>query len=425
MNATATILTPTIRTLTAGPHTLYVRGKDVIDNWGALSTLIFTVTVDSIGPTTSGLALTPNVANGSGDVTIQAAASDAATGNNNVTEAEYRIDGGPPQPMALVNPLAPANNLSATLLAATIAGLSDGNHTIDVRARDAAGNWGASVSATLTVDKTGPTTSAATAAPSTANNTTILQASANDAATGNSNITQAEYFVDAAGANGTGTAMTLLGAAGPTRNVSVTVSVAALSEGSHALFAHARDAAGNWGATTSVVVLVDKTGPTVSGLTVTPNVASGGNIALTGNATDALTNISAAEWFTNPATAIGSGNPVSPTDGSFNSLTEALTRTINVAAWASGTYSIYVRARDVAGNWGVSQSVTVSVATVDLIYANGFESGNFTGWSSTNGSSGGSPSIAVTSGSAASGHVQDGRHIWHQHRVCARQHASE
>ena len=54
--------------------------------------------VDNVGPTTSNLILTPNPSNGSVSVNLSFTASDSASGNSNVTAAEYWIDSGAPIP---------------------------------------------------------------------------------------------------------------------------------------------------------------------------------------------------------------------------------------------------------------------------------------------------------------------------------------
>ena len=74
----------------------------------------------------------------------------------------------------------------------------------------------------------------------------------------------AEYFVDAIGADGTGTAMT--GPFGsPTASVSATLStaqLATLSSGNHTIYVHGQDANG-WGAVASAVfVLIHSLGRT-------------------------------------------------------------------------------------------------------------------------------------------------------------------
>jgi hypothetical protein len=73
---------------------------------------------------------------------------------------------------------------------------------------------------------------------------------------------------------------------------------------------------------------------------------------------------------------------MSAADGAFNSPTENLTASVNVSAWANGSsHTLFVRARDAAGNWSAAGSVVV-VKSSDQIFADGFESGNFSAWSS-------------------------------------------
>ncbi len=71
-----------------------------------------------------------------------------------MTAAEYFIDpvgvpaNGTGTAMA-VGPAAPTVSLTATIPAATVNGLSNGNHTVSVRSRDSLGNWGSLASVTL------------------------------------------------------------------------------------------------------------------------------------------------------------------------------------------------------------------------------------------------------------------------------------
>ena len=57
------------------------------------------------------------------------------------------------------------------------------------------------------LDTTGPTTSALLVTPSNTNAAPTVTANASDLSTGNHNVTAAEYFIDSAGADGTGTTM--------------------------------------------------------------------------------------------------------------------------------------------------------------------------------------------------------------------------
>ena len=77
----------------------------------------------------------------------------------------------------------PTESGYADIPLASISGLSDGDHTIYVRAKDSSGNWGdpmaVGASTTLTVDKTGPTFGPITLTPpdtprATGNNATDI-----------------------------------------------------------------------------------------------------------------------------------------------------------------------------------------------------------------------------------------------------------
>jgi hypothetical protein len=71
-------------------------------------------------------------------------------------------------------------------------------------------------------------------------------------------------------------------------------------------------------------------------------------------------------------------------DGVFNGPTEALTSTINVSSWTPGDHILSVRARDAAGKWSSPVTTTLKVA-FDAIFADSFESGNFSAWSASTG----------------------------------------
>src|SRR5438067_9018202 len=95
-------------------------------------------------------------------------------------------------------------NVRKALTAAQFNALSDGTHTIFVHGKDQAGNWGATQSVTFVKDTVGPVTSNTAVAPTPTNSAPTVTATETDATT---SVTAAEFFIDAAGADGTGTAM--------------------------------------------------------------------------------------------------------------------------------------------------------------------------------------------------------------------------
>jgi hypothetical protein len=72
------------------------------------------------------------------------------------------------------------------------------------------------------------------------------------------------------------------------------------------------------------------------------------------------------------------------TDGNFNSTTENVRRTVNVGSFAfNSTHTLCVRGKDAVGNWGAA--VCTSLVVDDIVFANSFEAGNTSAWSSTTG----------------------------------------
>lgn len=346
----------------SGNHTVFVHGQDTLGNWGPFVST--TISADTVGPTTSGLGLAPNPTNGLVDVALTGTADDRATGGSAITEAEYQIDGGAAVPMTVSPAGAKLAGLSATIPAAAVGALSNGNHTVSVRSRDSAGFWGSPVTATLTVNKTsGPVTSSVNAAPNPNNGTVALSATQPvvrvtatvSCATTCLNVGGAEGFIDTVGANGSGFPFLPTDGAwgGQTESVYADIplsTIAALADGSHPIHVHGKEAVGVWGATSSTPLVVDKTVPTVAVTPAVTTVAAGSNVTLNVAAADgAGTGVTGGQyWVDGTATP-----PASPTPFSGAS--------IGISGLAAGTHTVYVRVRDAATNWSAVSSVTVYV----------------------------------------------------------------
>lgn len=242
--------------LTAGPHTIYVHGKDAA-NWGPVSSVI--VTNDNVGPLTTSLTLSPNPSNGSKDVSLRATGDDRATGGSNIAGGEYTLDGGTPVPVT-PNVDAPVAALDTTI-APPVAGLAEGVHAVSVSSQDSAGNWGTPAAIDLLVDQTGPTTGTITANNSANQQAIQFKATINDPLSSGvqSNLVGGEGFIDTVGALGTGFPLlpndgvwneTSEGALG---NVPFNT-LAILPDGPHTIYLRGRDASGNWGTTNSIIV---------------------------------------------------------------------------------------------------------------------------------------------------------------------------
>jgi FtsP/CotA-like multicopper oxidase with cupredoxin domain len=149
----------TINGLATGAHTLYVHGKDTSGNWGTFATV--TLIIDKVGPVVSALAAVPNPTNTGASSNISFALSGTAadpvvpgTGAGlAVTAAEwfYGADPGVGNGTPMTGVFGtPTVNISATVNFVTL-GWTAGNHTLLVRAKDTAGNWGTPASIVVNV----------------------------------------------------------------------------------------------------------------------------------------------------------------------------------------------------------------------------------------------------------------------------------
>jgi uncharacterized repeat protein (TIGR01451 family) len=378
--ATATIPAATVALLSSGNHTIYVHGLDdaTVPNWGSFN--FVTLNVDKTGPVVSGPALTPNPTTGAA-VAIHATGSDATTGGQNVTAAEYTIDGGAAVAMA-VNVASSTVSLDATISAATIGGLVGPTHAVAIRAMDSLGNWGSPVSITLTKQVAGPVM---TASPTTLYSNGVIGFSSTTLAvrvtgtvidSGSSVITGAEGFIDSATpTNGTGFAFFPTDGAWNQTSEAVyadipLTTVNALAAGNHILHLHGKNALGLWGpATTNVTLVVDKTVPVVLNpltASITPaSPAASTSVALAAAGTDNV-GVSRAEWFTGTDPGRGAATAM-VLGGTPTAYTAAAT--INVSTWASGNYTLSVRARDLAQNWSAIRTIQVTVIRGSLYFS--------------------------------------------------------
>jgi len=92
-----------------------------------------------------------------------------------------------------------------------------------------------------------------------------LTADVSDSTTGNSDIAAAEYFVGTVGADGSGTAMSASDGSfdSSTEGVTAGIDVSGWAVGQYTLYVNGKDAAGNWGATESVVLDVTEAPSTI------------------------------------------------------------------------------------------------------------------------------------------------------------------
>jgi hypothetical protein len=241
-----------------------VRAQDQVGNWGPVSSGQFTLA--STGAVTTNLSVSPSPTNGSRDVTLTATGDDSAIGGT-VDAAEYYVGStsGTPHPMT-IGAVSTVTSETATIPQATVLNLAEGSQTISVRTHDSAGLWGPFATVTLGVDRTGPGTSGTVVTPATTDGTvgdpvdpTSLKVHASfidplaPVTTGiSSPVAAAEGFLDSAGTNGSGFVFVADDGQWNAANESgyglIPLSqLNGLANGTHTVYVHARDAAGNWG----------------------------------------------------------------------------------------------------------------------------------------------------------------------------------
>ena len=184
--------------------------------------------------------------------------------------------------------------------------------------------------AAAVLDLTGPIASAVGASPDPTNGaaSVTLTGTVDDTVTGGSSIAAAEYFVDAAGAAGTGTAMGAADAAfnSVSEAVIASVDVSALALGSHNLYVRGQDSAGNWGGTQLAAFDVSAVPAGAENMTLTVN---GGSLSLATNPVDfgtlSLTGLEQtidtqpSPWTAADATGTGAGWNVTVSSTDFTS----------------------------------------------------------------------------------------------------------
>jgi hypothetical protein len=347
-----------LTTLASGKHTFYVHGTDGT-NWGAVASAV--LNLDKTGPATTGLTLTPNPSSGSITVALSGTGNDGTTGNNNVTAAEYTVDGGTAVPMTLSGAPAPVRSLTANIPA----GLAAGPHAISVRSQDALGNWGAPATIMLNVVGAGPVTSGVSAAKNPNNGALPLNSSqpvvrvTATMTSARSTVGGAEGFIDTPPANVTVRGFSFVPADGVWNGATETgyadiplATINALSVGNHTIYVRGRDAVGNWGDTATTVLFIDKIAPTFTGMSLSPTTAIVGEtvtLTVTGANDTGGAGLSGNQYWID-GTATPPANPTAFTGPST---------TFSVPT--GGLHTVYVRVGDLAGNWSSVRNATLTV----------------------------------------------------------------
>ena len=311
-------------TLTAanGNHTLTARARDGVGNTTTSAPVIVNVNNDTQAPTINITAPTGGTI--AGTINVDANASD----NFGVVGVQFIIDGTNLGAEDLVAPYSISWNTAT---------VTDGNHTLTARARDAAGNTTTSSAVIVTVanDPIAPTVTIT--APSAGNVAGTINVSAN--ASDNVGVVGVQFMLN--GAN--------LGTEDLVAPYSISWNTTTSANGNYTLTARARDASGNITVSAGVAVTInnDTQAPTV---TITAPAAGTvvGTINVDANANDNI-GVAGVQFLLDGAN-LGAEDNTAPYSVSWNS-TSVL----------DGNHTLTARARDAAGNTTTSAAVIVNV----------------------------------------------------------------
>jgi isoaspartyl peptidase/L-asparaginase-like protein (Ntn-hydrolase superfamily) len=308
-----------------GTHVVGAVARDAAGNVQTATTIGVTVINDTVRPS---IALTDPI----GGAVVNGLVMLAVTASDNVGVAgvQFTLDG---VGLAAEDVTAP---YSVTLNSAT---LPNGTHTVGATARDMAGNIQAAAPISITVnnDLTAPTVAVLNPATGAmvAGSLTITASASDDVG-----VVGVQFTVD--GAN--------LGPEHLTAPYTMTWNSASLGNGTHAIGAVARDAAGNVQAATAISVTVDNdlTAPTVAVLNPDAGATIAGSLALTANASDNVGVVGV--QFTVDGVNLGAEDLAAPYSVTWNS-----------ASLGNGPHTIAAIARDAAGNAQTAAAISVTV----------------------------------------------------------------
>ena len=262
----------------------------------------------------------------------------------------------------------------ATWNAVDVSTLSTGTHSILIHATTDGVAFGPYDHATLTIDNQGPAITGMTLSPNSANSSAVvIGATANDTATGGSNISTATYSID----GGTPLAMQVAAIVTPISALSATIPAAtagALGEGPHIVLVSATDALGQTG-TGTITLTIDRSGPSTDTVSASPSAcvvptvppatactngkvgvdASTQAVRISAHFADAASTVRSAEMFIGTVGANGTGAPFLPEDGSFDFGQEYGYADIplsTIILKPEGDITLSIHGKDAAGNWG-------------------------------------------------------------------------
>ena len=293
--------------LSQGAHSLDIRAVDLAGNFSSVSSINWTL--DSLVPTLT-VSSQPSAVDNTSDFSFSA---DDGAGSG-IDKIECQTDGG---------------GYSTCTSPLSLSGLSQGAHSLDIRAVDLAGNFSSVSSINWTLDSLVPTLTVSSQ-PSAVDNTSDFSFSADDGA--GSGIDKIECQTDGGGYSTCTSPLSLSG----------------LSQGAHSLDIRAVDLAGNFSSVSSINWTLDSLVPT---LTVSSQPS-------------AVDNTSDFSFSADDGAGSGIDKIECQTDGGGYS---TCTSPLSLSGLSQGAHSLDIRAVDLAGNASSVSSINWTLDSIDPI----------------------------------------------------------
>ncbi len=339
-------------TLANGSRALSLRARDAAGNM--TTSAVRTINVNNAAPDTTAPAVSITAPAADSSVSGSVVVTGNATDNVAVVGVQLLVDGTPYGNEDLAAPYSISLNTNS---------LTNGSHSLTLRARDAANNMTTSQARAIMVNNVAPDTTPPTVSISSPANGSTQIGTITITANASDNVAVAGVYLVIDGSN--------VGTEDTTSPYQFIIDTKTLTNASHTIAARARDTSNGMTLSASRSITVnnvvpDTTAPTVSiGTPSASGTTVSGVITIAATASDAV-GVAGVQFFMNGA-AIGAEDTSAPYSTTFNTTT-----------LTNATHTITARARDAANNMATSSNRTIVVnnqqanpnATFTWIFAN-------------------------------------------------------
>lgn len=352
--------------LSDGSHTIYVRATDDENNVTAsVDAATDSFTIDTGAPSISLTEYTPDPNNDT-TPTISGNATDTYS---NVQAVEYQVDGTGGSWTSCTASDGSFSGSSENFTCTISPALSDGAHSIYVRATDSLGNItsnGSAASDNFTIDSTPPTIPGTPVATTGVNDSTPTWqwAQSTDTTAGMSATTAYTLQWSKSATFSSGVSTHQVGTNSCSSGTCTYTNTSTLTDGTWYFRVKATDLVGNESSySNNGSHFIDNTNPTITLTAISPDPGTNAAPTLTGTATDSSSTVASVQYQVDNTS--GSWSNCTADDGTFDEQSEAFSCTISPDL-TGGTHTIYTRAQDSSENYSSNILAHRDTYSVDL-----------------------------------------------------------